>query len=304
VVRGIGDDCAVVRPDGLAFTSVDCMVEQVHFRRGWLEPFELGWRALAAALSDLAAMAVPPGEAYLALGLPGDFGEPAALELARGAKDLAKRHGLAIVGGDVVASPALFVCVTVVGWCREGERWVGRDGARPGELLAVTGSLGGPAAAVSWLEAGLDPQPHRQLEPFARLRRPEPRIAAGRALADAGVSAMVDLSDGVAEDGRQLAAASGSRLALELERLPLAEGVERLARELGLDPKRIAATGGEDYELLCALPPSRLDQARSALGRLGLELSVVGRVIDGAPGVEFRDRNGKVLALRGYEHRL
>jgi thiamine-monophosphate kinase len=306
VLRGSGDDAAVVRARPVCVVSVDAMIEGVHFRLGadWCTPAQAGARALAGALSDLAAMGADAGEAYLVLGLPAGFGEQRALELVRGARALAAQTGTTIAGGDVVAAPALTVSVTAVGWAEDAERLVGRDGARVGDLVGVTGSLGAAAAAVAILEGRARRTPQR--EPLlARLREPPLRLAEGRALAAAGARAMIDLSDGLASDAGHIGRASGARLRLELQALPLQRGVAEIGEELGLTRWELAAGGGEDYELCFCVPARARDAVEQAIAReAGAPVSWIGEVIAGLPGVSLIDERGAEVALSGFEHRF
>jgi thiamine-monophosphate kinase len=304
VLRGIGDDASVVRARPVCVISVDAMIEGVHFRleEGWATPAEVGHRALAGALSDLAAMGADPGEAYVVLGLPAGFSEERSLELIRGAGALARETGTVIAGGDVAAAPVLTVSVTAVGWSDRDDQLVGRDGARPGDLVGVTGRLGGAGGALALMEgraaatAGI-----RAL--LERARWPHPRLAEGRALAASGVHAMIDLSDGIATDAGHIGRASGVELRVEVTSLPLAEGLGALSAELGEPSWRLAAAGGEDYELCFCAPPevrSRVEDAVAALG--GTEVTWVGEVADGAPGVLLVER-GEQVRFEGFEHR-
>lgn len=279
-MRGIGDDASVVRALELCVTSVDTIVEGTHFRLGEHKSFaDIGWQALAGALSDLAAMGAQTGEAYLALGMPGHVSEQQALELVGGARELAQLTGTTIAGGDVVSAPVLLASVTVVGWAEHEDQLVGREGARPGDLVGVTGTLG------------------------ARPRRPHPRICEGRALAQAGAHAMIDISDGLASDARHIARSSGVSLAIELERLPVDERTQARADELGMPQWRLAATAGEDYELCVCVPPQRAERARAASGQLGVELTWVGEVGDSEPtGRVVFSHDGVQQTLSGYEH--
>jgi thiamine-monophosphate kinase len=280
VVRGIGDDAAVVKALKLCVTSIDSIVEGVHFRLHDPElSFEdVGWRALASGLSDIAAMGAQAGEAYVALGIPSHVSEQQALELVLGAKQLAELTDTTILGGDVVSAPALFASVTVVGWAERDQKLLGRDGARPGDLVGVTGTLG------------------------TRPRRPMPRLREGRAIAPAGAHAMIDLSDGLATDAQHIARASDVVLKIDLDQLPTDEHTQRTAEELGVPAWEAAATAGEDYELCVCAPRKRAERVVQACERVGAKLTWVGHVSEGYPGVVLR-HEGRKQTLTGFEHR-
>jgi thiamine-monophosphate kinase len=301
---GSGDDAAVTVPGGATATSVDAIVDGVHFRRERIDLEKVGHKALATALSDLAAMGAEPGEAYVYLGLPADLGEDEALRLLDGMAALARATGTTLAGGDVTRAPALTLAVTVVGHADTAEQLISRAGAQPGDALVLTGELGAAAAGLLLLEnpelgAGLPEETAELLR--RRQLEPSPRLRAGRALARAGASAMIDLSDGLGADAGHLASASGVGLRIDAAALPLAEGVAEVALAAGREPLELAAGGGEDYELLAAISVARLGEASSAIGEAAeAALTPIGEAVAGS-GVEIRLPGGGRLSATGFD---
>jgi thiamine-monophosphate kinase len=302
VLTGPGDDAAVVRADAVAVTTIDTVVDGVHFELATHSPGDVGHKALATALSDIAAMGAGPGEAYVSLTLPPDFGQERALELVEAMQALAASQGVAIAGGDVVSGPVLAVTVSATGWSGAADRLVYRSGARPGELVGVTGELGGSAAGLLLLGGAEVSLPGEERDGLLRRhRRPEPLLATGLALAAAGASAMIDVSDGIATDAAHLARASDVKLELQLGDLPLAPGVEAVARAAARDPFELAAASGDDYELLFTAPAERSTAVERAVAATGTRVSWLGDVRAGG-GTALRTPGGRLVDLRGYEH--
>lgn len=291
VVLSVGDDAAVVAPpagEELVLT-VDEVVEGVHFDRRF-EPGDVGWKALAVNLSDLASMGARPLWALVALAFPRE--EPAAriVGVARGIAACARRHGLAVVGGNVSRAGALSVAITAVGAVPRG-RFLTRAGARPGDLLLGSGTFGDAALGM---EPGAAPALVR------RQRRPTPRLALGRALTGIATAA-IDVSDGLAQDLGHVAEASRVAAVLEESRVPISPAYRRRAAGLA-DPMAAALAGGEDYELLVAVPPARLRAAAAAARRTGTALSVLGRFERGS-GVRILGAEGTPRRVpSGHDH--
>ncbi|MBB3189622.1 thiamine-phosphate kinase [Halomonas cerina] len=289
VALGVGDDATLLVPtpgERLA-VSVDTSVAGVHFPED--APAEaIGHRALAVSLSDLAAMGARARWCLMSLTLP-EADDAWLAAFARGFHALCEATGTTLVGGDVTRGQ-LAIGVTVMGEVSPADALV-RGGARPGDRLAVTGALGGGAGGLALWQRGIHDLDHPLL---ARYLRPLPRLAAGLALRGLA-SAAIDISDGLLADLGHVLEASGVGADLNAEMLPLAEG---LAEALGDEAARHAALcGGDDYELLVSLPPSRLAEARRRLADLGLSLSLVGRIT-----AERGVRGVAAEAMPGWQH--
>jgi thiamine-monophosphate kinase len=280
--RGIGDDAAVLDvPAGERLVaSTDASVEGAHFRRDWLSPEEIGSRAAAAALSDLAAMAATPLGMLLALGLPPAWRDDVR-EIARGIGAMAERCGCPIVGGNLSRATELSLTVTVLGSARRPLR---RSGARAGDTLYVTGRLGGPGAALRALLSGTTPS----RADMTRFASPVPRLREARWLAERGAHAAVDISDGLLGDAAHVARASGVTLEIDLAGVPRVEGVS----------PEDAAASGEEYELLVTTPAAV--DVRAFASRFGCDLTAIGRVkpFDG----ESIRVDGRPVHRGGHDH--
>jgi thiamine-monophosphate kinase len=272
----------------------------VHFDFAWISAAELGRKAVAVNLSDIAAMGGMPRFLYVGLACPADT-EMAQLDaFVDGLLTEAGEYGVALVGGDTCRSPGPWIiAVTIEGIVPAGQA-IGRDGARAGDLVLVSGTLGDSALALTLWQQGSIPHPYLA----ARHNRPTPRVTLGRALAEAGLpTAMIDLSDGVASDLGHILQASGVGAELCSAALPLSP----VFREhLQHHPQRLtlALAGGEDYELLCTVPAARRDAALAVGARVGVPLTVIGMVTEPAAGLRLRGGDGvaRSLQIRGYEH--
>lgn len=291
---GSGDDCAVLDAGRIAL-SIDLAIEGIHFRREWLTPEEIGYRAAAAALSDLAAIAARPVGLLAALAATSADAEEIGPSIMRGVLHAAAEAGAAVIGGDLTRSPGPIVLdVAVAG---SVERPALRSGARPGDAVWVTGRLGGAAAAVAAWRDGIEPEADAR----AAFARPAMRLEEARWLADRGiVHAMIDVSDGIAGDAAHLAAASGARIVLDASDIPLHAALAQLEPARALE---LALRGGEDYELLFAAPPGVTEAHALEFTRaFGVPLANVGSVVPGT-GVTLRRAGGEEEPLAGgFDH--
>ncbi|WP_020671144.1 thiamine-phosphate kinase [Amycolatopsis nigrescens] len=248
---GPGDDAAVVAaPDGRVVATTDVLVQGVHFRLDWSTPEQVGRKAVAVNLADVAAMGATPSSVLLGLACPADTKAALVTELVDGMWAEANRAGVGLVGGDVVQSDQLVVSITALGDLG-GRAPVTRSGARPGDILAVCGRLGWAAAGLAVLGRGF----RSPVSVVNAQRAPEPPYPAGPAAALAGATAMIDVSDGLLADLGHVAAASEVGIDVHTPRLQISQKLREVGSALGADPLRWVLTGGEDHALAATFPP-------------------------------------------------
>jgi thiamine-monophosphate kinase len=293
--NALGDDCAVLSMGETSVVlSTDASVEHVHFERAWLGLEEIGYRATAAALSDLAGQGAAARGVLMAVVAPAGSSAGDLASVMRGAGAAARASGTQVLGGDLSRGAEWMLCATAIGVTG---RPVARRGAMPGDGIWVTGTLGGARAALQAFQADRAPEPAAR----ERFAAPSPRIAAGQWLAAHGAHAMLDLSDGIASDAGHLAAASGVAVEIVLEELPVHPSAVVAALEARAEPIIFAAKGGEDYELLVALPSSfGTDDALAFERATNVALSRIGSCQQGH-GVRLLYR-GSRLTLKGFNH--
>ena len=310
VVVGIGDDAAVVETGrGALVLTSDVLVEGVHFSRDAVSARDLGYKAIVVSVSDIAAMAASPRYALVSLALPADVEERWVIELYGGMRTACDEYALSLVGGDLSRAVEVFVSVTVAGEVAPG-RATRRRGARPGDRLVVTGSLGASAGGLA-LSVARGPGPKvsaflgtewaRDL--LAVHHRPVARVGEAMTLASRGATAMMDVSDGLAKDLSRLCAESGVGARLYLARVPVSPSLAQLAEALGLDELELALSGGEDYELLAAMPAVAVEGARQELSEVfGVSLTEVGEITSEALVAVDAGGTERPLEPRGWDH--
>jgi thiamine-monophosphate kinase len=296
-IVGPGHDCALIRANGERFLfTVDALVEGRHFERDWLSPHQLGSKSFLVNASDVAAMGGSPRWCVVSLGLPAAYLVRDAVALQRGIADAARRCGASVVGGNLARSDRLFVSIALL--AAAPRRLVTRDGARPGDQLYVTGTVGDAALGLRLLLGGKRPRGSGYL--LNRFRRPTARLRQGRLLVAAGIaSAAIDVSDGLAQDLGHICEASGVGARLYADQLPLSPAFRRILRP----DNELALHGGEDYEILCTVPPGRVAKLQRRQAQLACPITRVGEVVAGS-GVRVIGEEGTEvkLARAGYDH--
>ena len=310
VILGIGDDAAAFRAtsDGKCFlVTCDMLVEGHHFYRDWITPEQLGHKALAVSLSDIAAMGGVPLYCLISAGWPSQMDMEDAEGIYRGVGKLAESFGVFIIGGDTVSAPQLILDVTVIGEMSENP--VTRNGAKPGDLIAVTGTIGASAAGFAILERGLSSEGNlslaeRQVLLQAHLQ-PLPRIREARILVEKGPpSAMIDISDGLASEIHHICESSSVGAEIDQLKLPINQETKKTAEIMQKNLLDWVLYGGEDYELLVTLPEHKILAVKEKLHSLGVAFTVIGCVTDKNKGIKLKGDDGLAVSLekKGYDH--
>lgn len=303
VVVPLGDDAACIRHEGELLLTVDCFYEGVHFDTGFFEASDIGWKCAAATLSDIAAMGGRPLYSLLSLGFSSEPDATVVRELMEGFNSMVGSYSCRLVGGDVCRTMSgLGLCVTCIGEAPRGGG-IRRGGAAEGDLVGVTGCLGDSVAGLHLLTEGT-PEQIERYEGLARAHlRPVPMIEAGMVLAESGVSAMEDVSDGLAADMQNICRSSGLGCRLDAAAIPVSDELARFAGEFECNALGWAVSGGEDYQLLFTAGAERFEAAARALSSTGDEVHRIGvmtreeRMYVAAAGEQVIDLEGL-----GYEH--
>jgi len=306
VIHGIGDDAAVTEvPGGVLLVTTDMLIERVHFLRGTISPFQLGAKALAVNLSDIAAMGGTPHDAFVSIAVPAQVPVEELDEIYAGMKELARSTGVNLLGGDTTGSKQDLCLNIVVTGSAPRDQVLYRSGARIGDRIVVTGTLGDSTGGLTVL---LDQPPVPDTVSAALLEAhfsPELYLEEARSFAESGaVHAAIDLSDGLASDLRHICRCSGVGAVVEAASIPLSDELRALCRVTAQDPMELALAGGEDYRLLVTVEPSALERLRSVIAETtGRTLYDVGEIVDGE-GIAVRHRDGSTvpLASTGWDH--
>ncbi|MCK9294608.1 MAG: thiamine-phosphate kinase [Desulfobulbaceae bacterium] len=306
LVRGIGDDCAVVRKAGglVDLWTTDALVEGVHFDLAWHPPGLLGRKAASVNISDIGAMGGRPRFALFALGLSAACGREFVDKMVAGFLQVLAEHDMVLVGGDTVyAGERLMLSITVCGEMAERQVCY-RSAARPGDLVWVSGCLGNAACGLELCRRGLQGQ--QEYAPLCRAHLdPQPQVRLGRLLAQSGlVHAMMDISDGLATDLAHICKESGVGAEILAQEVPLAAELRKAAAVLELSPLQLALQGGEDYQLVFSAPEQNSEPLRNLSRQAGTDITCLGRIVAGQGVMLLQDGAGRDISFQGYEHRF
>lgn len=305
VILGIGDDCAVLKPtQGNSLLTVDAMVEGVHFSPSFCQPEEIGFKSMAVNLSDIAAMGGEPVAAVVSLGVNNQFKPSFFEKVYEGIGEAAKEFSVDVVGGNITFSPKrIFISITLFG--KSSHKTLTRSGAKPGDVVFVSGFLGEAAAGLDVLKK----QGRKALRSFpnlcAKYLKPRPQLVLGRILScHPGVHALIDISDGLSSELYHLAEASRVELFVEEQKIPVSVQLEKAARKLRADKLKWCLSGGEDYELLGTCSSSHWQKLKEQAEKKKIMLSPIGQVFSGKKRVILSKENREKIQIgpSGWNH--
>jgi thiamine-monophosphate kinase len=294
---GIGDDAACWRAEGLQLATTDTLIEDIHFSFKNITWRELGWKSMAVNLSDIAAMGGQPRYALVSLGIPDVTDTDNVIDLYKGMLELAKKHDVRIVGGDTVDSPTTVITLTIIGEAVNEDKILKRSAARPGDLVAVTGTFGASAAGLAMMQRRLSFD--KKTEEMLREAhfKPSPRIEEGQKLVEYGVKTAIDVSDGLLGDLEKMCLASGVGAQLYSDRIPIHPAV---SGSFGNEALKLALTGGEDYELIFTAPQKVVSVIKR---KLKCPVTVVGEIVKGGDVIVLdEDGNEYSFKTAGWDH--
>ena len=297
VLIGIGDDAACWRAERLQIATIDTLIEDIHFDFKNITWRELGWKSMAVNLSDIAAMGGRPLYALVSLGILGDTETESIVDLYKGMLELAKKHEVRIIGGDTVASPTTAITLTLIGEAVDEDKILKRSAAKPGNLIAVTGTFGASAAGLAMMQRRLTFDKKTEAALREAHFKPTPRINEGQVLTRNGVKAAIDVSDGLLGDLEKMCLPSGVGAKLYSDRIPIHPAV---LKSFGNEAVRLALTGGEDYELIFTAPQKIVNVIKR---ELACPVTVVGEIVK-SKGVEVLDEDGNEFSwsFAGWDH--
>jgi thiamine-monophosphate kinase len=301
VVMGIGDDAAVLAPSAgqVLLVTTDLLLEGVHFQLEFTDPYRLGRKALAVNLSDIAACGGTPTAFLVSLAIPPETEVASVQALYKGMMEQAQEFKVALVGGDTSRAEKLFISVTMIGEAEEN-KVIYRSGARKGDLIFVTGTVGDAALGLQQLKQG-----KKEGRLIQRHLTPVPRVKEGQAIAYQGLAlSMIDISDGLVADLGHIAEQSNVGAEVRLSQLPLSEQYRKEIVSYSSDPYQLALSGGEDYELLFTSPPAKAQAVAKLAQKLGTPITEIGEITDASQGVTIYGKDGKEypIAQRGHDH--
>jgi thiamine-monophosphate kinase len=311
VIKAIGDDCCVFRssPGLVTILTTDMLVEDIHFLRRPMPPFKLGRKSMAVNISDIAAMGGAPREAVVSIAIPADLDVEYLDKLYDGMKDIAREFDINLLGGDTTSAPQhLVINIALAGEEKEDELLY-RAGAKAGDIVFLTGTVGSSAAGLDILLAGrqlncAQPTAVWQGELLEAHFNPEPHVKSGRIIASSKkANSMIDVSDGVASDLGHICFESGVGAIIEESKIPVTEAFKNYIAKFNLDFEYLALHVGEDYVLLGTAPEESERELKSALMKEGCDFHTIGRIVEGS-GINFIGRDGKIrnIAAKGFDH--